>query len=273
MSKKISSFFKLSSSNVKIIDFGITSQGYFNYIEPHPSEIPYLSAKAGVYRQLTDSCTLEVDFMPRKEGSWIKEFRFTNQNLLTWEDHWIDLDSKNIIDPRIEKINLQKNNLVHANFNLSRVYLKHLNLEGNKSMRALLLKKVPNLEVLNISNCNSLEVINLGENKNIMALIAKDCNLNPQMQERLLRDFTPTKTSSSNVSFSMFRKSYETILDLRGNDIDWGNRRIASKIRLLLCNNWLVLWDNPPPASIVPPQMYSFFTSNLEDYLIKEYYG
>ena len=40
-----------------------------------------------------------------------------------------------------------------------------------------------------------------------------------------------------------------------------------------ICNNWLVLWDNPPPTSIIPPQMYTVFTTNLEESLIKEYYG
>jgi hypothetical protein len=140
-------------------------------------------------------------------------------------------------------------------------------------MRGVFITDAPNLEVLNISNCQALDVINLGNNKGIKALIAKNCNLSSTLQERLLRDFRPVQTSSSNRQFSMFRKTYETVLDLRGTEIDWGNRRIASKIRMLLCNNWLVLWDNPPPVSIIPPQMYAFFTTNLEESLIKEYYG
>jgi hypothetical protein len=153
------------------------------------------------------------------------------------------------------------------------VELKHLNLEGNVNMRSLFLYESPALEVLNISNCPAIEGINLGSNGGLKALLARNCQFTELAQERLLRDFRPVKTASMNTSFSMFRKDYETVLDLRGSQISWSNRRVASKIRMLLCNNWMVLWDNPPPASIVPPQMYAFFSTNLEDKLIKDYYG
>jgi hypothetical protein len=139
-------------------------------------------------------------------------------------------------------------------------------------MQALFISESPNLEVLNISNCPGLEVINLGLNGGVKALLARNCAFTPQTLGRLLRDFRPVKTASSNVKFNLFRKNYETILDLRGTAIPWNDRRVASKIRLLLCNNWMVLWDNPPPQTIVPPHMYAFFTNSLEDSLIKEYY-
>ena len=270
--KKLHSFFKVASKDVKTLSFGLKLSENFNYLDlPDPSS-SYVNNSAKLYKQMTDSFLLEVGIDGRYNGP-LKELKLTNQDILTWEDHWIDANSNKLIDPKIERINLQKNKLVHANFNLTRNGLKHINLEGNKSMRGVFIHDAPQLEVLNISNCQALDVINLGNNRSIKALIAKNCNLSSALQERLLRDFRPTYTASSNVQFSMFRKQYETILDMRGSEIDWGNRRVASKIRMLLCNNWLVLWDNPPPASIIPPQMYAFFTTNLEESLIKEYYG
>ena len=272
MNKRIRSFFKVSSHEVKTLSFGLKLPANFNYVDIPDPEYKYLNNYAKLEKQMNDSYLLEVGTDERYNGR-PRELKLTNQNILTWEDHWIDAEKNIIIDPKIEKINLQKNSLVHANFNLTRKELRHINLEGNRSMRAVFVIDCPLLEVINLSNCRSLETVNLGNNKNIKALIARNCGLSSLSQERLLRDFCPTRTSSSNKQFSMFRKTYETVLDLRGTSIDWGNRRVASKLRMLLCNNWLVLWDNPPPVSIVPPQMYAFFTTNLEESLIKEYYG
>jgi hypothetical protein len=270
--KKLHSFFKVASKDVKTLSFGLKLPENFNYLDLPGSSGTYVNNSAKLYKQMVDSFLLEVNIDDRYVGN-PAELKLTNQDLLTWEDHWIDANSGRIIDPKIERINLQKNKLVHANFNLTRNALKYINLEGNKSMRGVFICDAPRLEVLNISNCQALDIINLGNNRSIKALIAKNCNLSSALQERLLRDFRPTYAASSNASFSMFRKTYETVLDLRGSEIDWGNRRVASKIRMLLCNNWLVLWDNPPPVSIIPPQMYAFFTTNLEESLIKEYYG
>ena len=270
--KKLHSFFKVASKNAKMLSFGLKLPENFNYIDLSDQSSFYVNNSAKLYKQMMDSFLLEVSIDDRYTDI-IKELKLTNQDILTWEDHWIDANSNQIIDPKIERINLQKNKLVHANFNLTRNRLKYINLEGNKNMRGVFIHDAPQLEVLNISNCQALDTINLGNNKSIKALIAKNCNLSSILQERLLRDFRPTYTASSNDKFSMFRKHYETVLDLRGSEIDWSNRRIASKIRMLLCNNWLVLWDNPPPVSIIPPQMYAFFTTNLEESLIKEYYG
>lgn len=254
------------------MSFGLKSPENFNFIDVKDPSNTFVNNSAKLYKQMVDSFLLEVNLDDKYKEN-ISELKLTNQDLLTWEDHWIDATSNTLIDPKIERINLQKNKLVHANFNLTRNSLKYLNLEGNKNMRGVFIHDAPQLEVLNISNCQALDVINLGNNRAIKSLIAKNCNLSSALQEKLLRDFRPTYTASSNTKFSMFRKTYETILDLRGSEIDWGNRRVASKIRMLLCNNWLVLWDNPPPVSIIPPQMYAFFTTNLEESLIKEYYG
>lgn len=262
----IKSFFKVDSSNVKNMGFSIKSQEKtFNYVDLGKD---FPTDKAILAKQMSNSFELAI----KLKYPGIKELKITNQNIVTWEDYWIDEDLK-LIDPKIENLNLQKNSLTHFNSNLYRPYLKWVNIESNHSLVGFVLSSSPNVEYINLSNCAKIENITLGDNKNIKAILARNCNLSSQAQENLLRDFRPTISSRQCDDFIMFRKIYDTILDLRGSVIDWGNRRIASKIRLLLCNNWLVLWDNPPPTSIVPPQMYSFFSNNLEDDLIRKYYS
>lgn len=271
MNRKMDTFFKISKG-AKELSFGLKTPKNFNYIDFGTPPQTYLGNSAALNKQMHDSYILHIEKDSSYTDQIIPELKLTNQEILTWEDYWIDSETGNLIDPKIEKINLQKNHLIHANFNVRRSYLKYLNLEGNVNMRALFITDAPNLEVLNISNCPWLQVINLGNNRNIKALLARNCDLSSVEQERLLRDFRPTITSSSNTKFNLFRKSYSTVVDLRGSEIDWGNRKVASKVRLLLCNNWLVLWDNTPPASVIPPHMYAFFTNNLEEKLIKDYY-
>lgn len=264
------SYFKVLSKDVKVFSFGKKSPYNFNYVDLFDSHMNGLSSEVILQKQMNNSFALKISHnQPTQQN--IKELKLTNQDIVSWEDYWID-ENKILVDPRIERINLQKNKLFHANFNLPRLELKYLNLEGNVNLRAILISSVPKLEELNISGCSSIDVIQLGFNKNIKKLLAKNCLLSESAQESLLGALTPTIASSSNGVFSMFRKNYETVLDLRGSEIAWGNRKIASKIRLLLCNNWLVLWDNIPPSSIVPAQMYAFFPATLSDSLIKDYY-
>lgn len=270
MTTSASTFFKIIKGS-KQLSFGPRSQTNFNYVDFEKGSDPVIGNFATMLKQMNDSFTINV-VRKSTENNSILELKLTNQSILTWEDYWIDPESKTIIDPGIHKINLQKNELVHANFNLPREKLQELNLEGNLSMQALFITESPNLEILNISNCPGLDVINIGLNGGIRALLARNCFFTPIALRRLLRDFRPIKTASSNTNFSLFKKKYETLLDLRGTEIDWSDNKISSKIRLLLCNNWLVLWDNPPPQTIIPPHMYSFFTNSLEDSLIKEYY-
>ncbi len=271
MSQRMQTFFKVVKGS-KTLSFGPRAAQNFNYVD---FGMPSRSGEenlASLLKQMNDSYVIDIkkDYDNSRE---ISEFKLTNQDVLTWEDHWIDPESGVLIDPEIKNLNLQKNRLVHANFNVSRAKLEKLNLEGNINMRAVFITDCPNLQVLDMSNCPALEIVNLGNNRSVKALLARNCNLPSFAQERLLRDFRPVHTSTSNREFSMFRKTYETLLDMRGSEIDWSNRRVASKVRMLLCNNWLVLWDNPPPASIVPPHMYAFFTNSLEDSLIKDYYS
>jgi len=274
VTQKMQTFFKTLKGS-KTLPFGLRTPNHFNYVafEEEGEDFLLGGNRASLFKQMNDSYLVEVERSERNASGDIVELKLTNQDILTWEDHWIDPRSGQVVDPRIVSINLQKNRLVHANFNVPRSRLKNLNLEGNSNMRAVFVTDSPNLEVLNVSNCPALGVINLGNNRSIKALLARNCALTPIAQERLLRDFRPVHTASANSRLAMFRKTYETLLDMRGSEIDWSNRRVASKIRMLLCNNWLVLWDNPPPASIVPPHMYAFFTSSLEDSLIKDYYS
>lgn len=261
----IRTFFKVDSSRVKNLGFDIKSRSTtFNYISLHKD---FPTDQVVLTKHMSNS--FELGLKNKYRG--IKELKLTNQNILTWEDYWIDEDGY-LIDPLIESLNLQKNSLTHFNSNLRRSELKRVNVESNPSLVGFVLTDSPKVEYINLSNCPRLENITLGDNSQIKALLARNCNLSSQAQENLLRDFRPTVSSAQSDDFSMFRKSFDTLLDLRGSIVDWNNRRVASKIRLLLCNNWMVLWDNPPPTSIVPPQMYSFFTNNLEDDLVEKYY-
>lgn len=271
MNSKIQTFFK-TVKGARQLSFGERAQENFNYVELNTNGIPFSDNVVSLFKQMNDSYVLEIS-RDQRVPIIIPEMKLSNQEILTWEDHWVSAENNALVDPYIQKINLQRNRLVHANFNVHRAELSHLSLEANTNMRAVMITSAPKLEVLNVSNCPGLNVINLGDNRSLKALLARNCNLSSLAQERLLRDFRPVTTSSSNRDFAMFRKTYETLVDLRGTDIDWSNRKVASKIRVLLCNNWLVLWDNPPPVTVVPPHMYSFFTSSLENSLIKDYYS
>lgn len=265
--KNLYTHFQVSSPAVKTLQFGEKAKCAFNYVDL-PKE---LKSIACLDKQMNSSYVLSITVDDTELGE-IPELKITNQSISSWEDLWIN-EANNSVDPGIQHINLQKNDLIHANFNLRREKLKVLNLEGNEYMGAVIIRDAPALEVLNVSNCPYLDIVHLGKCTAIKTLLARNCNFTPQAMESLLSGFTPTKTASLNQDSLLLKKSYDTVLDLRGSVIDWSNRKIASKIRLLLCNNWLVLWDNMPPSSVVPPQMYSFFTNNISDSLIKAHYN
>ena len=82
---------------------------------------------------------------------------------------------------------------------------------------------------------------------------------------KLTKSFPADTDSSESANVSgagAFRLQHNTLLDLRGNEIDWSNRRIASKIRLLLTNNWVVKWSNNPPTSVIPAQLYARYVES-----------
>jgi len=134
---KLHSFFKVTKE-AKPLSFGKRSPGNFNYVDFVDPKNIYLQNTAALYKQMNDSYLLEIN-LAENYTSPVKELKLTNANLITWEDYWIDADKNTLVDPLIEKLNLQKNTLVHANFNLPRPGLKHLNLEGNVNMRSLFL--------------------------------------------------------------------------------------------------------------------------------------
>lgn len=215
---------------------------------------------ASIRKQFTDSVEIVIG---SRQPSPVSEFKITNQSLITWDDYWLDAESNVTVDPQIRTLNLQRNRLVYVNINTPRLELTELNLEGNRDLIHLYVHEAPKLGRLDVSGCTSLEYVSLGVNRSIRELIARDCRMSESAMEQLLRDFTPTVCASANVrGIGAFRKQYSTVLDLRGNTVVWSNRRIASKIRLLLTNNWVVKWDNNPPADIIPPQLYGFFVES-----------
>lgn len=245
-------YFKVADINVKALEFGHTGRE-FNGVRGVGVK------RAELRRQLRDS--FEIVLEKSEKNSIITELKLTNQQILTWDDHWVE--GGEITDPRIQVLNLSRNQLVYVNINTPRPSLSRLDLSGNTSLQVLHLHECTGLSHLDISGCKKLVNIALGVNSRIQNLIAKDCNMDSSAIEQLLRDFTPTITSSANVSGAgAFRLQHNTFLDLRGNEIDWSNRKIASKIRLLLTNNWVVKWSNNPPTSIVPAQLYSRYVES-----------
>lgn len=254
MTNTLLSYCKLSGGS-RLLEFGETKE-HFNYVSGEGI------FRAKISRQLTDSIEISIE-KKDKNLSLIDELKITNQSLLTWDDYWITSEGNVIIDPRIKNLNLQRNHLVYVNMNTPRLELISLNLEGNQNLQHLYLHEVPKLKRLDITGCTGLKYISMGINGAIQEIIAKDCNMSPSAMEQLLRDFTPIVTANANLrGAGAFRKQHSTVVDFRGNTIDWSNRKIASKIRLLLLNNWVVKWDNNPPYNIIPPQMYGVFVES-----------
>jgi len=248
----IASYAKVTEGT-KLLEWG-GDQKYFNHVVG--MGISYTAMR----KQLTDSFEIVVD---SERNTPIDAFKLTNQSVLTWDDYWVDKTTNHIVDPRIHHMNLQRNRLVYVNMNTPRLHLKSLNLEGNTDLVHLYIHEAPELEVLDISGCTALSYVALGVNRKIRTLSARNCNMTSPVMEQLLRDFTPTVTANANLrGAGAFRKQHNTLVDFRGNTIDWSNGRIASKIRLLLTNNWIVKWDNNPPPEVVPPQLYGFFVES-----------
>lgn len=269
---KISTHFLLSNENSVLLPITKKQNSSFNYVD-FPNKNTISDDNVYLSKQKLNSCALDIIITsPPPLG----ELKLTNQEILTWDDLWIDAETGNSIDPNIESINLQRNSLLYVNMNLKRSSLKRINLEGNTNLRSFTGSDLPALEFLDFTDCINLEFVLLGSSKNIKVLSLKNCRLTEANLQNILCSFTPTKTESGNImpgTLPPFRKKFSTLLDLTGNEINWGNRKIASKIRLLVSNNWLVLWDNPPPTSIIPAQMYAFFPKNIKDTEISQYYG
>lgn len=262
----------LIEENQSLLPFSKKQSNSFNYVLFNNANI-ISNDEAVIYKEKSTSGAVIIDSF---NYDTLKELKITNQGIITWDDLWIDSDSDYSVDPKIEHVNLQRNSLVYVNINETRLYLKELNLEGNRALKSVTITDAAALEILDLTNCSQLEVVNLGLSKNIKVLSLKNCRLTEANLQNILCSFTPTKTESGNImpgTLPPFRKKFSTLLDLTGSEINWGNRKIASKIRLLVSNNWLVLWDNPPPTSVIPIQMYAFFPKNIKDTEISQYYG
>ena len=262
----------LDKKDVTLLPITKKQNSSFNYVDFINKNI-VSNDEVYISKQKSNSCVLDIIV---NSPPPIVELKLTNQDILTWDDLWLDGETGNSVDPQIESINLQRNSLLYVNMNLKRHYLKRINLEGNTNLKSFVGTNLPNLEYLDFTDCINLESVTMGASKNIKVLSLKNCRLTGDGLERILGSFSPTKTSSANIfpgTLPPFRKQYTTLLDLRGNDIPWGNSRIASKIRLLVTNNWLVLWDSAPPTSVIPIQMYAFFPKNLGDTQIDGYYA
>jgi len=246
-------FFK-AEKNINQLEFGVDRE--FNHAR---GESIY---KALLRKELIDSYQISIEFKGNRPGP-IDSLKLSNQAVLGWDDYWVDDRSGLMVDPLIADVNLQRNSLIYVNMSLPRAALTRLNLEGNKNLTHLYIHHAPKLQHLDLSSCTSLSYVCLGENRSITHLSINGCGLPPGVVEQVLRDFRPTITSSANDrGVGMFRKTFNTLLDLRGNEIDWSNRRISSKVRMLLCNNWVVKWDQNPPSEIIPPALYAFYVES-----------
>lgn len=269
---KISTHFLLDTKDTVLLPITKKQNSPFNYVD-FKNENTVSSDEVYLSKQKANSCVLDIIVTSPPP---IEELKLTNQDILTWDDLWIDGETGNSVDPNIEAINLQRNALLYVNMNLRRASLRKINLEGNVNLKSFTGSELPALEYIDFTDCVNLESVVLGMSDNIKVLSLKNCRLTEDALEETLSSFRPTKTSSANIfpgSLPPFRKSYNTMLDLRGNDINWGNAKIASKIRLLVTNNWLVLWDNAPPTNVIPIQMYAFFPKNIGNIQIDQYYG
>lgn len=183
----------------------------------------------------------------------IPELKFTNNPIKNWVDFWCESESNLPIDPRIEKMNLSNNSeLEIVSFGEERSALTTLMLNQNKSLSYVNVVGCNALTHLDLSGCTNLTTLNLGTNRNLKMLSLRGCNLTDDSLERALGHYYPTVAPLDN----HFKKKLGAYLDLRGNYINWSNTKIASKIRMLLTNNILVLWDENPPDFVIPITYY-----------------
>jgi len=192
----------------------------------------------------------------RLKSGGLDTLKLTNSGAIYWDDFWVDSQGK-YVDPGIISLELQNSITLRAvNVPYERMSLERVNLAGCKTLRYVNLSKSPNLKELNLDRCLGLKEVYLGFNKSIHHLSLRHCALDERSLEQLLAEYIPTKSESK---MAMGTNSLKSLIDLRGNVIPWENRRIASKIRLLLYNNIGVAWSNNPPERIIPLELYRTF--------------
>lgn len=182
----------------------------------------------------------------------ISVLRLGGSGIVYWDDFWVNQNTP--VDPKIRSMELQNSIALQVlNIPYLRQYLTNVNLSGSKNLRYLNLSRCPNLVSLDLERCHSLSEVSLGMNPELNRLSVRNSRLPEEILEQLLSGFCPAK---SPVEITERGMVYEAYLDLRGNAMPWNNRRIASKIRLLLCNNVAVAWSNNPPEAVIPLEMY-----------------
>lgn len=181
-----------------------------------------------------------------KEKS-VKNLKFSNSGVKYWDDFWTEYQTNEEVDPLIENLSLESSFYLNAvSIFSNREALKRINLSGCQSLLHLSIPRAPQLEEVILDGCIGLDEVHFGFNKSIRHISLKDCDLKEKTIENILSEYIPTKSDYS-------------LLNLKGNIIPWGNRRIASKIRMLLFNNINVAWSNNPPEAVIPAEMYSNF--------------
>lgn len=222
----------------------------FNYFSIHPNKYRnYINPDFFFKKRKYNSYIVQLPNLVNDELSYIDELKLTNLNISEWMDIWEDFEG-DFFDPKIKKINLSHNNLLEFSILDYRKYLNEVNVSFNQKLVYLNISNSPNLKKLDLSHCASLEYINVSSSRELNWISLKRCNCSEECLESLLRNIN-TK-----------RQGY---LDISGNTINWANRNIASKIRLLLANNWNIKWDFDPPDSIVPLGYWKKFDPLLLD--------
>lgn len=246
----------------KRINPAIKSENSTVYL-PHNSSVP-LPIKNFNYALIENVGKYNFDTFLEKSylkinlntGNLIELFKLTNTGIISWNDNW--LGDNNLPARRDIKqydfsssSNLRTINITHTNEKLKKITANNCPV-----LEYVNISKCQDLEYLSLDDCINLRSIRFGLNSTIRHLSLRNCSLSPVNLEDILRSFSPI--FSGELTNRGNNIEFKSILDLRGNSIDWANRNIASKIRLLLANNFSVLWDgNKPPTNIIPLQYYS----------------
>lgn len=213
----------------------LTPFNYINYVDESKNTYTLTYTSPSLIKH---TCTLDDS-----TDTHISELKFTNNPLKCWVDMWIEQTSGLSIDPLIQKMNLSNNHTMElVSIVQPRQYLSTLNLRNNSRLKYIQLSGCEALTSLDISTCTSIDKIVFGWTSNLEEISARNCNLSESCLESLLGGYNPVKPGAT--------------IDLRGNFINWNNRRILSKIRLLLSNNIAVLWDENPPTHLIPIYYY-----------------
>lgn len=226
----------------------------FNYLKfKQPSEYKF---------EYTSPSLIKISYDLDPLSNEVTELKFTNNPLRSWVDLWCERESNLPIDPKIQSMDISSSpDLELVSIIENRNFLTNLDLSYNPNLSYVNLSGCQMLTSLNLSGCVNLHKVNLGFIKNIRVLVCRNCDLSEPALESILSSYYPVYNLLEPQPRD--KKQVSSYLDLRGNFINWRNRRIASKIRMLVTNNILVLWDNNPPEEIIPLSYYRSLPTQL----------